>query len=211
MNKTENIDRRIKRTRQLLKDALISLIMEKDFELITVQDITSRADVNRATFYSHYHSKHDLLEQTINEILEEFSEAVRYIPEAKKYKLDETTKPYSIFVRMFEQISKHADFYKTMLSKRGRPGFWRRMVEILRESVYQRQLNLQPDDRQLIVPKDLLSTYASSSYLGLIIYWLESGMSYTPEYMASQLTQLTNLGIFKAAGLDKRNDGTNMA
>ena len=53
------MDRRVKRTRNLLGNALLELVQEKKFEQITIQDITDRADLNRATFYLHYGSKED--------------------------------------------------------------------------------------------------------------------------------------------------------
>jgi AcrR family transcriptional regulator len=58
-------DPRVKRTRQLLKDAFISLVQEKDFESITIRDITEKATVNRATFYAHFTDKFEILEATI--------------------------------------------------------------------------------------------------------------------------------------------------
>jgi AcrR family transcriptional regulator len=54
-------DRRIQRTRQLLRGALFSLIQEKGFEPLSVQDIIDRANVGRATFYAHFENKEDLL------------------------------------------------------------------------------------------------------------------------------------------------------
>lgn len=57
----------MKRTRQLLQDAFTSLIKEKDFESITVRDITTKATVNRATFYAHFADKYEILESKINE------------------------------------------------------------------------------------------------------------------------------------------------
>ena len=61
------IDPRIKRTRKLLLDAFISLIAEKSFEDITVQDIAARATVNRATFYAHFVDKYALVDTLIRE------------------------------------------------------------------------------------------------------------------------------------------------
>lgn len=54
-------DRRVRRTKRRLKDALLELIEERDYDRITIQDITDRADVGRSTFYSHFTSKEDLL------------------------------------------------------------------------------------------------------------------------------------------------------
>jgi len=61
------IDPRVRRTRKLLLDAFISLIAEKSFEDITVQDIAARATVNRATFYAHFVDKYALVDSLIHE------------------------------------------------------------------------------------------------------------------------------------------------
>ena len=61
----ERLDPRIRRTRQLLQDALKRLLEQKDFDKITIQDITEAATLNRATFYAHYPDKFALLEELI--------------------------------------------------------------------------------------------------------------------------------------------------
>jgi AcrR family transcriptional regulator len=61
------VDPRVKRTRKLLLDAFMSLIAEKSFEEITVQDIATRATVNRATFYAHFVDKYALVDSLIRE------------------------------------------------------------------------------------------------------------------------------------------------
>jgi AcrR family transcriptional regulator len=59
------LDPRIRRTRQLLHDALLGLLEKKEFDKISVQDITDAATLNRATFYAHYTDKFALLEESI--------------------------------------------------------------------------------------------------------------------------------------------------
>jgi AcrR family transcriptional regulator len=61
------LDPRIIRTRKLIMDAFIRLSQQKDFDNITIKDITEKATINRATFYYHFSDKYDLLEQVINE------------------------------------------------------------------------------------------------------------------------------------------------
>ena len=56
-------DRRIRRTKRLLRQALAELMNEKDFKDITVKEITDRADLNRGTFYFHYTDTYDLREK----------------------------------------------------------------------------------------------------------------------------------------------------
>jgi AcrR family transcriptional regulator len=66
--KEKKLDPRIKRTRQLLQQALMELMAEKSFQAITVQDIAERATVNRVTFYAHFEDKYALLEYTMREM-----------------------------------------------------------------------------------------------------------------------------------------------
>jgi AcrR family transcriptional regulator len=61
----ERLDPRILRTRQLLQDALRNLLKQKEFDKISVQDVTEAATVNRATFYAHYDDKFALLGELI--------------------------------------------------------------------------------------------------------------------------------------------------
>lgn len=61
------VDPRVTRTRALIRDALVSLLGEKNFESISVQDIAERATVNRATFYAHFTDKFALLDAMIRE------------------------------------------------------------------------------------------------------------------------------------------------
>jgi AcrR family transcriptional regulator len=65
------VDPRVTRTRKLIRDALLSLLAEKTFESISVQDIAERATVNRATFYAHYTDKFALLDALVREDVRE--------------------------------------------------------------------------------------------------------------------------------------------
>lgn len=61
----EKMDPRAARTRNLIKDAFLSLVRKKDFHDVTVKDITEKAAVNRATFYAHFPDKYQLLDCTV--------------------------------------------------------------------------------------------------------------------------------------------------
>lgn len=69
--KVENMDPRVRRTLQVLRQALTELLGEKDFYKITVGDITSRAGVNRATFYAHFDDKQALVNFAVQERFQE--------------------------------------------------------------------------------------------------------------------------------------------
>lgn len=67
-NIEETTDPRIKRTRGYIREAFTELLADKSFKSITVKEITEKAEVNRATFYSHYEDKYALLHETLRAI-----------------------------------------------------------------------------------------------------------------------------------------------
>jgi AcrR family transcriptional regulator len=68
---SEKLDPRVKRTRQMLDQAFMELLAEKGFDAISVQDVTARAGLNRATFYAHFQDKFALLDYSIRESFRE--------------------------------------------------------------------------------------------------------------------------------------------
>jgi len=63
-------DRRVRKTRKSIEDAFLSLILEKDYAAITIQDILSRADVGRSTFYAHYRNREEVAVSRFLDMLE---------------------------------------------------------------------------------------------------------------------------------------------
>src|SRR5258708_8327161 len=66
--KEEKLDPRVKRTRNLILRSFESILTEKGFESISVQDVTDKAEINRATFYAHFHDKYALLDYSIRQM-----------------------------------------------------------------------------------------------------------------------------------------------
>lgn len=69
---------RVLRTKEAIRDALVDLIEEKGFEALTVKDITTRAKINRGTFYAHYQDKFDLMKRCQEEILAEMTNIAKH-------------------------------------------------------------------------------------------------------------------------------------
>ena len=81
--KTIKVDRRIRKTRDLLKRTLSELVRDFDLKDITVKDITDKADLNRGTFYLHYKDTYDLMEKMEDDIITEFQDMIdKYKPQA---------------------------------------------------------------------------------------------------------------------------------
>ena len=107
-------DRRIKRTRYLLVHALTSLMLKKSIKDITVKELCESVDINRGTFYLHYKDIYDMLEQTEQELLEQFEQVF------KNYHPDHTPDfPYPLFVEIFQIIDQNSDLCCALLSPNG--------------------------------------------------------------------------------------------
>ena len=123
-------DRRIRKTRNILKSSLAELMKEKDFKDITVKDIAERADINRGTFYLHYKDTYDLLEKVEDEIILEFQAMIdMYKPKTTITTLlpilepivDYIIKNETICFSLFENQSNSNFLYKfrKLISKNG--------------------------------------------------------------------------------------------
>jgi AcrR family transcriptional regulator len=103
------------------------LIAEKNFDQITIQDISDRANVGRRTVYAHYLDKFDLLEKLIDEYLEELK--LICAQKADKSFVDGT-------ISLFEYFDKHKLFFSAMLSSKGAPTFRSLFLQVVVEELH---------------------------------------------------------------------------
>src|SRR5579859_4709194 len=120
---------RVKRTKILLREALIGLIEEQGFETITVGALTERAMVSRAAFYRNYQDKYDLVEQIFEEALSTLFEAISELGQDH---------PAEVWVRFFEHIAQYDRLYRALLGKKGSPWFAQKMRARLTELIKER-------------------------------------------------------------------------
>jgi len=201
MTKTQaKTDPRVIRTRQLLRDALISLIQERGFETIKTQDITTRATLNRATFYLHYRDKNDLLIKSMYDLLEELETAVGTPPVIdSQVTMDFAIKP---LVAIFEHFAQHARFYRVMLCEVGVPSIIDELQHYIEHVALQWMGQLQSNPKLRLVEAEMVIKFVSTAYIGVVKWWLENDMSYSSERMANQFMVLVSLGIFRSIGLE---------
>ncbi|HSB01311.1 MAG TPA: TetR/AcrR family transcriptional regulator, partial [Anaerolineales bacterium] len=117
-NKT---DRRIQRTRQSLRTALLGLIKEKGYDAISTEEITERANVGRATFYLHYKDKEDLLLEEFSEMAKEKAQVLSEIPFSAWLASEEEAgasaekRPAPPLLIVFEHIHENSELYYILL------------------------------------------------------------------------------------------------
>jgi len=124
----EQADLRVRRTHKLLWEALMAELSERAFEEITVTDICERAMVHRTTFYKHYADKYALLEQGMRQMYEALL-AEGHMPPGS-FSMDD---PPPYFIRLFEHVAQHQQFYKLMLCGEGIGRFQKLVKEYIAE------------------------------------------------------------------------------
>ncbi len=194
------LDPRVVRTRQMLRDALVSLIEEKGFDALTVQDITDRAKLNRATFYLHYQDKQELLVKSLRDAIDELMADIgASTDEQGQLIFDESPRPIKA---VFEHVAQHARFYRVMMSAEGVSSFIAGVRDYMAEITLKWLNALQPDPGRSLVPPEIVANSLSWSLLGVLIWWLEHDMPHSPEYMAEQFRLLITLDLRQVLGLD---------
>ena len=175
-------DRRVRRTKQRLNDALESLIIEKGYDKITVQDLIDRADVGRSTFYAHYETKDDLL-VSWTQLADDLE-----LHMAQGQTDAGSTMPS---LALFRHLSEYHHLYKAMLGSRG--------IDIVTEMVHgvllrhaRSGLERRPDaSDQTTIPIEVRAGFLASSLLALLTWWLDNDMPYPPESMDQMYHELT--------------------
>ncbi|MGD2253629.1 MAG: TetR/AcrR family transcriptional regulator [Anaerolineales bacterium] len=176
--------RRRVRTRKQLQAALLALILEKGYENVSIQDITDRADLARATFYLHCKDKDELLWSVIEDvihaterqILEDFTGVIPVHPE------------YFAFCNIFQHVEGNRDTYQVILGSKGSAEMFHRVHRYLVEETLSdiRSFNVYAG---LSPSPEITAQIVVGSLLSLAIWWLETPNEYSSQDMAGVLYQ----------------------
>lgn len=204
--RNNNTDLLIIRTKESIREALVDLIEEKGFEAITVKDITTRAKINRGTFYAHYQDKFDLMTKCEVEIMLEISRITKQNFPAVIATLETdllNSKPFQIAVLVFEYLNDNNRFMKAVLGPKGDLSFQTRLKDFMWKTLIGNESNALIKEDSLLVPAQYLASYVASANIGVIQQWLNSDRKETPQEMGQILATITLNGPFSAAGLKK--------
>lgn len=186
----EKLDRRVRRTRQQLGEALRQLITEKSFEAITIQDIADRADVNRATFYLHYGTKDELLVASLTEIFDELVTQIEAQAEGKP--------PWESMVHaqvLFEHVDENFALYQAVLGQNGLGYVMHRILTYIAAHEEQELRDYLGNAAASPLPIPILARHVAGSIFSLASWWVENNRPYSPAVMAQMLQQLCVQGM----------------
>jgi AcrR family transcriptional regulator len=175
-------DKRVRRTRRVLAEALISLTIEQGYEAVTIQEVTDRAGVGYRTFFRHYADKNalllDVLQTTISELrpmigTQELVGKDGYRP-----------LPAQNGRVIFEHIAANSDLYRVLLSSGSVA------LEPLKAYAYRETITTLEKVPDLPIPPPILAQHMVAAIFSLVQWWLENDMPYTPQEIAIYLEQL---------------------
>ncbi|MGW5349032.1 TetR/AcrR family transcriptional regulator [Streptomyces sp. NPDC004031] len=201
----ENV--RVRRTRKLLRDALIELIEERGFDRVTVGEICARAMVSRAAFYRSHRDKYQLVETIFDEAVEEMLGAMAgeggedgKDGEGGEHGEDGTDgaerSPLERWIGFYQHIDTYHRFYGALLGRGGSPWFADRMRATLAGMVAEHLP--APPGRAPDAGGGLVPTVLAALSVQSITWWLEQGRPYPPRGIAVRSARLASAVIAEA-------------
>jgi AcrR family transcriptional regulator len=213
---TQNIpDRRVRKTRKLLQDALMELVAEKGYESVSIREILDRANVGRSTFYAHFQDKEQLLHSILDRLDELFEQHKKQIIDATKNleNTDHTDLPSDLSptLSLHQFVRQNHRFFKAMLGSRGYGIFAKPVYDhvfahvhgLFTEPVHADALaHLHgpfkiPGSREKFgsFESEVAAHYFVSALMGVLVWWVEKDMPCTAEEIDRLFRELAMPGF----------------
>ncbi|WP_240419964.1 TetR/AcrR family transcriptional regulator [Paenibacillus periandrae] len=170
------VDRRILKSQEAIIKALIELMSEKNFDNITIQDISDRANLSRKTFYLHYLDKFDLLDKLIEEHINKLREICEPASELNAVEGN---------ISWFEYFERNYAFFSVMLASKGAPFFRSRFLKFVAQDIKNSWDMME--GKKNGINEDVILQFFAPAYVGIVEWWFTNGMPYPPHIMNEQV------------------------
>ncbi|MDX2077163.1 MAG: TetR/AcrR family transcriptional regulator [bacterium] len=192
--RTPDEDLRVKRTEKSLRNALISLILKKGYDAITVQDIVDEAETSRVTFYRHYKDKAELLTACLDVV---YQDLVAHMSPCSL--IDFHSDPPPVLI-LYKYLEENLDLYRAILNSEGSVMVQKRIRDYL-VYVVQREIVEAFPLHKMPIPVQLVSLHIAVAELGMLLWWLDNPTAYSAEYMAKVSHTLNFGGVLEGMGV----------
>jgi AcrR family transcriptional regulator len=182
-------DRRVRKTRQQLRDALISLILERGWDEVSIQEICSRADVGRSTFYVHFADKEELLLTGLEELHQGLD------LQRMQGKGD-----FAFVDGPVEHAKDKARLLRAIIGKRSSPNIQRRFREVVMQLVQAELTEFELEEKQTRA----IITYIGGGFAELLTTWLDRPSSLDVNSLAATFHELANNTLSSFSAKSKR-------
>jgi AcrR family transcriptional regulator len=186
-------DRRSRRTRQMLGDALTALMLEQRYDTITVQEIIDRANVGRSTFYAHYLDKEDLLQSQIAGMIAAF---VAHMDQ------DAGGRRIVPSLELLRHVRERYDLCRALVRGRAMEPVLQTMQTHLSAHIEARLARRLPPGEPPAVPLPVVAHHVAGVLLALFQWWLAHDMADSPEQIDAYFQQLARPSVQAATGVE---------
>lgn len=173
----QNIDRRVRKTKRQLRQALMLLMTEKPSKSISVRELAERADINRGTFYIHYKDVSDLLQR----LEDEMAERLILVCKRHAYATAEVT-AFPYLTELYRFAQENADLCLVLLGPNGDRAYTERICNILYSYFLRDFLSrFYHGSRERL---EYFCRFIVAGNLAMTLRWLSGNSTETPEDMA---------------------------
>ena len=183
------VDRRVQRTRKLLRESMLALIMDRGYDEINIQDITDHANLGRATFYLHHKDKDELLADVMRQLMDDFIDQVPQFMNSQ-WHLDDI-KPLQ---KYFEFAEANYDLYRIMIFGKGGITASRQLHQNIADN-FQKLLEdeIAATGAEAVIPVMFIANHLAGALLATIFWWLDNDLPYSAAEMAVMYQQINRL------------------
>lgn len=181
-------DRRVRITKQAIKDSLIELLQVYPITKLSVKMICDTADINRSTFYAHYKDQNELLDTVQQEAVQGIK---AHIFSTSFTQQADTAAP--VIVKVLEYCKENKALFQVLLSEHGDTTFQRELMLLAQEKAID---EIRDDERLDVHISKYLELFALSGILSMVRHWLDQGCKDEPTALAELMTTFLYRGIF---------------
>ena len=173
-------DRRVRKTKKALIEALASLMMKKELHNITIKELTDTADIHRATFYSHYEDIYDMYKKVEDSVINELDNILV---------INQTYTYEDIYKSIVNYVYNNSMLCLMFLSKNSNIKFKNRICELIEKKYLNIWLH---EDGKTEITKEMqyIATYHVQGCIAIISHWIESDFSYSKELIIELLRKI---------------------
>jgi AcrR family transcriptional regulator len=183
-------DRRVARTRELVLDAFRTLMVDRGYEKITVQQILDRSGVGRATFYAHFKSKHELMSASVGRLQAGLRNA--WQEEARRSR--RAAEPLGFSLAFLQHVNSHRRIYDQVVGKSSELTMDRHMRRMLAELAREDLLS-RPGVRRNSKALEVAAQFVSGALWSLVVWWLSTQSRLSPEELNAHFRNLILRGL----------------
>ena len=189
MEKDQNVktDRRVLYTKMFLKESLLELMKEKPVDKITPTELCRKAQINRNTFYTHYYTPRDVLEEIETEFSTQIIDSL-----SSRFTAENIDIP-QMLDEICRMIYEKQDFCKILLSENGDAAFLESVITLGKNVIiqgWQKAGVALPEDQM-----NMFFAFIINGSIALIKKWAANDMKNTPGEIARLIERATYGGI----------------